>query len=101
AQTRDVDVDAPPARGQLLERDPALHARERGAEAAVHTVTEPDRDPGLPFDVELVGGLERTRIPGRRAGEQQHRVPGRSPAALEPAIGEREAPLVLRRRQDA
>ena len=42
-------------RGELLDRDAALHPRQRGAEAAVHAVAEPDRDARRAFDVEVVG----------------------------------------------
>ena len=67
AQAGLVDLEPPPPVGDLLDRDPALHARERGAEAAVHAVAEADGDARLPFDVELVGALERARVARRGA----------------------------------
>ena len=59
AQAGLVDVEPPPARGELLDRDAALHARQRGAEAAVHAVAEPDGDARL-------AARCRTRRRGRR-----------------------------------
>src|SRR5262245_35788160 len=81
-----VDLEALPAARQLLDRDPALHARERRAEAAVHAVAEPDRDARLALDVELVGALEGARVARRRAGEEEDRMPGGDCAALQLAV---------------
>src|SRR6476469_4453008 len=98
AQAGLVDLEPLPAVGDLLDRDPALHARQGGAEAAVHTVTEADRDARLQFDVELVGALERTRVARRGAGDEEHREAGGDRAAVELAFLDAEPPLVLRRR---
>ena len=51
-----------------------------------------------PLDVEVVGPLERPRVAGGGAGEQQHREALGDGAAVEVAVGDREATLVLRRR---
>src|SRR4051794_17680660 len=50
-----VHVEPQPTGRDLLDRDAALQASKRGAEAAVHAVAEADRDTGRAFDVELVG----------------------------------------------
>ena len=65
AQPVGVDLEPVPTGGQLLDGDPALHPGQRGAEAAVHPVAEADGDRRRPIDVEVVGALERARVPRR------------------------------------
>ena len=62
------------------------------------TVAERDGDARLTFDVELVGVLERARVAGRGAGEEEHGEAGRDGATLELAVLDAVAALVLRRR---
>src|SRR5947207_10243624 len=97
-QARFVDIETPPARGELFDRDPALHSCQRRPEAAVHPVAEADGDPRLSFDVELVGALESAGIPGRRSSYEEHREAGGDGAALELALFLAVPPLVLGRR---
>ena len=47
------------------------------------------------------GSLELRAVARRGAGDEQHREPGRDGAALERAVVDREAALVLRGREDA
>src|SRR5918995_1125224 len=96
AQPGFVDLEPPPSPCELLDGDPALHAGERGPEAAVHTMAEPDADARLPFDVELVGALERPGIARRCPRNEEHGEAGRNRPALELALLHAEPALVLR-----
>src|SRR5687768_8619702 len=93
-----VDLEATPALGELLDCDAALHAGERGAEAAVHAMAEPDGDAGLAFDVEFVRSLELAGIARCRAGDQKRRKTGWDRPTFEGALLDAVPPLVLRRR---
>src|SRR4051812_43357018 len=72
-EQRVVDVDVPlgEAVEDLVERDPPLEARERGAEAEVDPVPEREVMPHPPADVELVAiRRERAMVAVCRAGEE-------------------------------
>src|ERR687897_422580 len=96
AQPGFVDLEPPPSPCELLDGDPALHAGERGPEAAVHTMAEPDADARLPFDVELVGALERPGITRRCPRDEEHGEAGWDRPAPELALLHAEPALVLR-----
>ena len=57
---------------RLLERDAALHPRQRGAEAEVDPVPEGDVMVDGPVDVEPVGIRELALVAVGGAGEEQH-----------------------------
>src|SRR3954451_5714700 len=99
AQADFVDIELVPTLSQLLDGDPALHAGQRGAQAAVNTVAETERDTGLALDVERVGIIEGAGVAGGRAGQQQDRPTGLDGPALELPILGGIAALVLRRWQ--
>src|SRR4051794_34421129 len=97
AQAGVVDLVARPTLTDLLECDATLEASERGAEARVDAVPEPDRQRQRPADVEPVRVRIRPLVPACRPGDQEHRLVRVDRHAVPLRRLRREPALVLRR----
>ena len=85
---------------QLLQRDPAFHSRERGAQAAVNAVAEPQvlRLGAIAADVEGVRRGPGIGVAVGRGAQQEHRGAGRDGHAMQPDLAGGPAHVVLHRR---